>query len=271
MKLKLFSLLLLLCAQGATAKVFIVVEENHSFEQVMGNSGMPYLNALATSYGFETEYYGTTQPSIGNYFALTTGYIITNDDSYGAEVTQDNIVRHLIAAGRTWKEYSESIPYEGYFGPDSGSYTQHHNPCSYFSDVRNDAAQSKNLVSTTQLAVDISNDALPDWGLIVPNNAHNSHDGTLAAADQWLQSNIAPLVAHLNCGDVLVIVYDESVSMDTANGGGHVAWIVVGPAVKRHYQSSNYRRHASTLRFTCDLLGISDPFRYGEQMYDFLQ
>src|SRR5437588_4577744 len=111
--MKLLTFLLLLCAQCATAKVFIVVEENHAYEQIIGNSAMPFLNSFAAAYSLETDYYGMTHPSIGNYFTLTTGQTITNDDSYTGTVTLDNIVRHLIAAGKTWKEYSESIPYIG--------------------------------------------------------------------------------------------------------------------------------------------------------------
>jgi len=57
----------------ASAHVFLVVEENHSFSQVMGNGAMPYLNSLAGKYGLATQYYADVHPSIGNYFMLTTG------------------------------------------------------------------------------------------------------------------------------------------------------------------------------------------------------
>src|SRR5690242_21336372 len=70
--------------------VFLVVEENHSYSSVVGNSAMPYLNSLAKKYGLATEYYANTHPSIGNYFMLTTGQIITSNDSYTATVSADN-------------------------------------------------------------------------------------------------------------------------------------------------------------------------------------
>jgi acid phosphatase len=35
----------------ASLHVFLVVEENHSYSQVIGNSSMPYLNGLASKYG----------------------------------------------------------------------------------------------------------------------------------------------------------------------------------------------------------------------------
>src|SRR5438309_11241973 len=73
--------------------VVVVVEENSSYSEVIGSSDMPYLNSLAKQYGLATQYFANTHPSIGNYFMLTTGQIITNDDSYTSTVDVDNIVR----------------------------------------------------------------------------------------------------------------------------------------------------------------------------------
>ena len=44
-----------------------------------------------------------THPSIGNYFELTTGNIITNKDSYTTTVTADYIVFFLLVTGDTCK------------------------------------------------------------------------------------------------------------------------------------------------------------------------
>ncbi len=81
--------------------VVLVVEENSSYSEVIGNSDMPYLNNLARQYGLATQYFANTHPSIGNYFMLTTGQIITNDDSFTGTVDVDNIVRKLLASGKT--------------------------------------------------------------------------------------------------------------------------------------------------------------------------
>src|SRR5580704_3812492 len=93
--------------------VVVVVEENHGYTSVIGNPQMPYFNSLANQYGLATQYYANTHPSIGNYFMMTTGQIITNNDGYDGTVSVDNVVRDLIANGKTWKEYSESIPFVG--------------------------------------------------------------------------------------------------------------------------------------------------------------
>lgn len=52
--------------------VVLLVEENHSYSEVLGNSAMPYLNSLVSQYGLATQYFANTHPSIGNYFMLTT-------------------------------------------------------------------------------------------------------------------------------------------------------------------------------------------------------
>src|SRR5713101_8900703 len=111
--------------------VFLVVEENHSYSEVIGNAAMPYLNSLASQYGLATQYYANTHPSLGNYFMLTTGQIITNNDNFTGTVPADNVVRHLLAAGKTWKVYAESLPSVGYLGGDTGLYVKHHNPFAY--------------------------------------------------------------------------------------------------------------------------------------------
>src|SRR5207247_3666504 len=90
--------------------VFIVVEETADYANASGSAAMPYLNGLATRYGLATEYYANTHPSIGNYFMMTVGKIVTNNDGYTGTVTDDNIVRHLLAAGKTWKAYAEDLP-----------------------------------------------------------------------------------------------------------------------------------------------------------------
>ena len=66
--------------------VFIVVEENANYASVIGSAAMPYLNGLAAQYGLATQYYANTHPSIGNYFMMTVGDTVTNNDASTATV-----------------------------------------------------------------------------------------------------------------------------------------------------------------------------------------
>jgi len=240
--------------------VYIVVEENTDYASVIGSSSMPYLNGLAQQYGLATQYYADTHPSIGNYFMMTVGKIITNDDSYGSVVTDDNVIRQLLAAGKTWKAYAEDLPSVGYvtLDVDNGAYASRHNPVVYLTDVHDDATQAQHVVPFTQFATDLATNALPNYSFIVPNLCNDAHDCSFSTADTWLQTNIDPLVksAQFQQDGLLIILFDEAGGDDT-NGGGRVAWVAVSAHVKPGYQSTRLYQHASTLRLSLKALGVT--------------
>jgi phosphatidylinositol-3-phosphatase len=250
--------------------VVVVLEENHSYSSVVGSSAMPYFNSLASQNVLATQYYANTHPSIGNYLELTAGQIITNNDGYTATISADNIVRHMLTAAKTWKSYAQSLPSVGYTGGDVYPYIRHHNPLSYFSDVVNSSVQRLNLVPFTHFATDLSNNQLPNFSFIAPDQHNNAHDcpagmstcsdaQKLAAADAFLKTNIAPLLSNpaFQQDGILIILFDESFSTDTAHGGGHVAALMLGPKVKKGYKSTTLYQHQNLLRTVMDALGMN--------------
>src|SRR5256885_13051461 len=164
--------------------VVVVVEENNDYGSVIGNSSMPYLNGLAQQYALATKYYAVTHPSIGNYFMMTVGKIVTNDDSYSGVVSDDNIIRRLIAAGKTWKSYAEDLPSVGYTGGDVGNYARKHNVIALLSDVVNDPTQRNNLVPFSQFAADLAGGHPPASSFVAPNLCDDAHDRPLSTAGQ---------------------------------------------------------------------------------------
>ena len=238
--------------------VFIVVEENNSYSNVIGKPTMPYLNSLAKTYGLATEYYANTYPSLPNYFMLTTGQTLTTTDGSGT-VTADNVVRHLLTAGKTWKAYEESLPRAGYIQPDVGLYARRHCPLSYFSDVVNSTNERLNLVPFTEFASDLAAGHLPQYSFITPNLCNDAHNCSLATADGWLKKNIAPLIASstFKDGGLLIITFDSSHN-DYTHGGGHVAWVAVSPQFsKLGYKSTKLYQHQNTLRLMMQGLGLT--------------
>jgi acid phosphatase len=256
---------------SATADhVFLVVLENHSFGQVIGNPAMPYLNGLATAHSLAADYFANAHPSIPNYFMLTTGNLETLDDNFTGTISDDNIVRALTGAGKTWKAYVESIPSVGYTGPNAGTYLKRHNPFSYLSDVAKSPAQAANMVPFSQLSTDLNAGSLPNFVYIVPNSQNDAHDcpgggssctddQELAAADAWLKANIDPVINSPKFGNsVLIITFDESVATDFTNGGGQVATVLAGPHVKTGFRSSTTYQHQSLLHTILQLLNVND-------------
>src|SRR3954454_13494815 len=78
-----------------TNRVILVVLENQKYGAIIGNPRAPYLNSLARRYAVAGNFYANTHPSIGDYFMLTTGQIISNDLVFQGIVQDDNIVREL--------------------------------------------------------------------------------------------------------------------------------------------------------------------------------
>jgi hypothetical protein len=260
---------MLLCASPASAvkpafgHVFIVVEENHSYSQVVGNPSMPFLNTLINNYGLATQYFANSHPSLPNYLWLTSGSsdgIAT--DVCPATVTQDNVVRHLDAAGISWKAYAENLPYAGFMGCSApGGYAARHNPFVYFSNVKKRPADQRRIVRFSRFAIDRENRALPRYSFIIPNLCHDAHDCSLSVADAWLNTNLAPLLnMHMfqpGGRAVLIIVFDESTGTDSVHGGGQVEWGIVGPRIRQGYRSTTFYQHQNTLRLMLEGLGVT--------------
>lgn len=252
------------------AHVVLVVEENHSYSDVIGNANMPFLNSLASKYGLATQYFADVHTSIGDYFMLTAGQIVTLNDAFTGTISGDNVVRELNNAGKTWKSYAESLPFAGYLGGDAYPYFKHHNPFTYFTDVTTTASQAANLVPFSQFATDLAANNLPNFSFIAPNVEHDAHDcpsgGTdcadadrLIAADNWLKQNLTPLLnnASFMSNGVLLIVFDEGNTLDFANIGGHVPLVVVSSRAKSGFKSTTTYMHESTLRLVLQSLGAN--------------
>jgi acid phosphatase len=242
--------------------VFVVVEENHNYSDVVASSSMPYLNGLINQYGLASNYFANGHPSIPDYFMLTTGQTLTLIDALTPQsfpVSDDNIVRELIAAGKTWKSYAEDLPNVGYTGGDTDNYAVRHNPLAYMTDVQNAPAQVKNLVPFTQFSADLPTANLPEYSFIVPNLCNDAHDCPLAAADAWLKTNIDPVIQSpvFQKDGLLIIVFDEADTLDLTAGGGHVAAVIVSPLGKRGYKSIAFYQHQSVLRLTLEGLGVT--------------
>ena len=247
--------------------VVLVMEENQSYSTVVGDTAnWPDLNALIAKGALATNYYADSHPSIGNYFMLTTGQILTTDDSSTQVWNVDNFARRLLTAGVSFKVYAEGIT-QGYLGGDTGPYVIRHNPFAMLSDV----ADSPQIADVTicpfsQFAVDVASNSLPEFSFIVPDVDDDAHDGTPLEADNWLQAHVvAPLAtfsAFESGGDgVLIVDFDEADTSDTSHGGGHVTPVFWGPNVKPGYQqtSSTIYQHESMLLTIMDTLGLSNP------------
>ncbi len=87
--------------------VVIVLGENTDYSTSYNATNMPYLTFLANAYGLGVNYYSDSHPSIGNYLNLTTGHILTDNDSETPQtfpVSKNNIALEVQKRGGTWKD-----------------------------------------------------------------------------------------------------------------------------------------------------------------------
>src|SRR4029077_4414258 len=99
-------------AAGSPPHVLIVVLENHSYENVIGNSQMPYINGLAATSGYVSTT-ALSHPSLPDYLALTSGSIYDNPpDTTPQSKTYPGpqFTDELANAGIGWKAYMEDMP-----------------------------------------------------------------------------------------------------------------------------------------------------------------
>ena len=266
--------LLVVCALAAaqvppSSHIWIITEENHSYEEVIGNPSMPYYNGLIKKYALATQYYATQHNSLSALMWLVTGQKVTDDDNAQACFDVNNIVRQLLARNLTWKAYQEDLPYAGFQGLSYANYVRRHNPLIDFTDT---CAQSQMYFSVpfTDLASDIAHKQTPNYAYITPNLQHDAHDGPLAQADSWLAANVPAILGLPEFqpgGDgLLFIAWDEGslggdnrCSSRVSNGcGGRVATLLIGPQVRQGYRSSALYSHPNLLHTVCEAMRLTD-------------
>lgn len=274
----LFALLFtgIACAQDVpkSSHVWIINEENNGFEEVIGNTQMPYYNQLAKEYGLATQFYSDQHSSLPALMWFVAGAAVeTNNDTTSCDHTQDNVVRELLKhGGYSWRSYQEDMPYAGYqglYGGTDGNYYRRHNPLIDFSDVCPGTSQADKSVPYTQMAADFAAGDTVNYAWVTPDAIDDAHSGSLQDADAWLAAHVPAILARPEFkagGDgVLFIVWDESelyndnrCSATVSQGcGGRTATLVIGPKVRKGYQSTITYHNENVLATVCAAMGLS--------------
>ena len=218
--------------------VVVVVMENHSNTDVIGNSAAPYINSLANSGANFSQSYALTHPSQPNYLMLFSGSNQgVTDNSCPHTFDTPNLGTALIENGLSFKGYSESMPYDGYTGCSSGAYARKHSPWINWSNV----PASSNL---TLEAFPTDYSQLPTISFVTPNLDNDMHDGTVAEGDTWLREHFDDYVQWAKTHNSLfVLTFDE----DDNNSGNRIPTVFAGASVKTGVYSERIN-HYNVLR-----------------------
>lgn len=189
--------------------VFVIVEENKDYDQILNPAAAPNIAGLAARYGDAIQFFGEVHPSEANYVALLGGdtFGIHDDDAYYckagstqpfcdgamAEGYADHTVRapqlgdQLLAAGLSWKGYYENLPAPGSPAVIAGDpqsddgtrstafYASKHSGFMNFASVQDDPRRAQRIVGFDQLNRDLASGDLPTFALIVPNQCNEMH------------------------------------------------------------------------------------------------
>jgi phosphatidylinositol-3-phosphatase len=247
--------------------VVVIMEENFSYDDTIGDVNAPYLNQLASQCALATNFHNETHPSQPNYMAATSGFVTGVDQ----ESTNPSIYEQV----SSWNDLEESMGANcGVKGPH---YKHGHDPAFWYPAIAADCL----FFDLPMAESDAGATALPTAAFtwLTPNQCHNHHwqngctgpstpDGFTQSMDTWLSGTIQAIQAtpDYQAGQTLVLVtFDEGQGgtagedcADPANTDPscHVVTVAVGAGVQPVADPTFYT-HYSMLRSVEDALGVT--------------
>jgi phosphatidylinositol-3-phosphatase len=242
--------------------VVVLIEEDHSYSQILGGPLLPreiwpvqlpslldiapHMRQLADHSASFTQAFSVGNNNFLDYQALFSGYVPKQQEAPpGSPLTDPNLASELNAAGLSFGGYAEGLPRAGYIGSDKGDYTRSHNPWVEFSNVP--ATENLPFARFPRHYA-----ALPTVSYVVPNEQNNMHSGQVQDADNWYQSNIAPYANWaMSHNSLLVVTWDES-----HQSNDQIPTLFYGPMVRRG-QYSEHITQRNILATIQDMYGLA--------------
>lgn len=274
--------------------VFLIMMENHSYSEIYKSPNAPFITALAESANLATNYLGVGHPSLTNYLEVVGGSNFgiesdnppnwhglapgaskvnpiagTGTDLATVSTTNPSVIEfpaapyvgktiadQLVAAGKSWKSYQESLPATGlvdgvnnsdgiysnlnFPGPGTlqNLYAVKHNPFVYFTSVQEGYDPNNgfgNVVDFNGIHgfyADLRAGKAPNFSFIAPNQCHDMHGigngsavcGNDATLLQMGDATVQQLVTAIKASDswedgnnAIIVMWDENDFKPTAN------------------------------------------------------
>lgn len=279
---------------GAIHTVFVIVEENHNWSSIIGNSSAPYLNNMLLPKSSYAKNYkgadnGQLHPSEPNYIWMEAGTNVNlprgnqmvtfagdaDPSASNQSTTTDHLVSLLNAAGISWRSYQESLPTTACGTTTQGTYAPKHNPMVFFSDVTADSVYcNAHVVPLSQLAKDLQNHTVARYNFITPNLCNDMHgdlsclfENSVGMGDTWLMQNVPMILSSpaYQQGGALFITWDESETTSTtcAPNCPSIGMIVLSPRAKGGgYSNTIGYDHSSFLKTMQEIFSVKPLLRH---------
>jgi hypothetical protein len=230
--------------------VVVVVEENHTYSEIIGNPAAPYINSLTNDgHGaLFTQSYGVTHPSQPNYLDLFAGSnqgLTTDTLPTHTPFSTPNLGAELLARGRSFTGYAEGL------SPTATSGVR----TPWVDWVGTGINRIPRADSKAFTSFPTAYSALPTMSFVIPSLADDMHDGSIAAGDTWLKDHLGGYVQWaITHNSLLILTFDEGDHVTVPN---HIPTIFVGPMVQPGRYSETIT-HFNVLRTIEAMYGL--PF-----------
>ncbi|TVY45515.1 Phosphate-repressible acid phosphatase [Lachnellula subtilissima] len=204
--------------KGKTFDRFVnIFLENTDFDMA---SADPNLQWIASQGITLTNYKAITHPSQPNYIASVGGstHSVIWDLYSRISSSARTIVDLLDAAGVSWSEYEDDMPYSGYEADyinqvnGANDYVRKHNPLMSYDSVTSDLDRLAKMKNLTMFYNDLDSNKLPQWMFITPNMTNDGHDTSVTVAGAWAKGFLEPLLTNPNflSRTLVLLTFDET-------------------------------------------------------------
>ena len=196
-------------------------------------AAMPYTNG-SQDYAHATTT-GHHHPSLPNYLAIAGGstFGVTNDSAPAYHKLQRADRVRPGAGGRQDRQGVRRRDAEQLLRPRRRHSTSPSTTPGRTSPRARSAPAAPRGTARCKLAADITNGALPNAGMVVPNLCHDAHDCSLATADAWFKTQMLAVMAgpDWKAGRLAVVLTADE---DDRNSGNRVLTVVIQPSQHAH-------------------------------------
>ena len=208
------------------AHIVVVIEENHSYNELIGSANAPYITQLSQGGALFTNSHGVMHPSQPNYLILYSGSNqgVTDDDcAANIPYSTPNLGAVLIKKKLSFKGYAQTMPTAGYPGcvylesKLTVGYLYARKHCPWVNWQGTGANQIPASLSLPMTAFPADFRKLPTVSFVVPDMDYDMHNigapGDAAAiirGDKWLKKNIAAYAEWAKThNSLLIVTFDE--------------------------------------------------------------
>ena len=188
------------------AHIVIVVEENRSQSNIIGNKAAPFINQLAANGAMMSQSFAEAHPSEPNYYALFAGDTLVKENVCPVNAgNTPNLGSQLLGAGYTFAGFAESLPAPGSEDCRAGKYARKHVPWASFTNI-----PGSRSLPFSAFPAPANYASLPTVSMVIPNLDNDMHDGSIAQGDQWLHQNLSQYASWARTNNsLLILTWDE--------------------------------------------------------------